>query len=98
LLKPESVTPAALFLVSDDAPARTILAAMAGGYSRIVIQESRGVYLPESERTPEGIAAHFGEISDLEGALHSEEPGGTGLRFLKEAARDAGVSLGGFGS
>jgi NAD(P)-dependent dehydrogenase (short-subunit alcohol dehydrogenase family) len=98
LLKPESVTPAALFLVSDEAPKRTILSAVAGGYSRIVIQETRGVYLPEAQRTPEAIAAHFKEIANLDGALFSEAPGGPGLRFLKQAAREAGVALEGFGA
>jgi NAD(P)-dependent dehydrogenase (short-subunit alcohol dehydrogenase family) len=98
LMTPESVTPAALFLVSEDAPSRTILSAVAGGYSRIVIEETRGVYLPQAERTPEAIAARFDEITDLAGALHSEEPGGPGLRFLKLAAAEAGVTLGGFGT
>jgi NAD(P)-dependent dehydrogenase (short-subunit alcohol dehydrogenase family) len=97
LMAPESVTPAALFLVSEQAPSRTILSAVAGGYSRIVIQESRGVYLPQGERTPEAIAGRFDEIANLEGALHSEQPGGPGLRFLELAAAEAGVSLGGFG-
>jgi NAD(P)-dependent dehydrogenase (short-subunit alcohol dehydrogenase family) len=94
LMSPESVTPAAVFLVSEQAPRRTILSAVAGGYSRIVIQETRGVYLPESERTPETIADRFGEIADLGGAIHSEVPGGPGLRFVKLAAQEHGVSLG----
>ena len=97
LMAPESVTPAALFLVSEQAPARTILSAVAGGYSRIVIQESRGVYLPQDQRTPEAIAERFDEIANLEGALHSEQPGGPGLRFLKLAAAEAGIELGGLG-
>ena len=97
LMAPESVTPAALFLVSEQAPSRTILSAVAGGYSRIVIQESRGVYLPQGERTPEAIAERFDEIANLDGAIHSEQPGGPGLRFLELAAAEAGVSLGGFG-
>ncbi len=94
LMPPESVSAAALFLVSDQAPRRTILAAVAGGYSRIVIQETRGVYLRAEERTPETIAARFGEISDLTDAIHSEQPGGPGLRFLQLAAAEAGVSPG----
>jgi NAD(P)-dependent dehydrogenase (short-subunit alcohol dehydrogenase family) len=98
LMTPESVTPAALFLVSEQAPERTIISAVAGGYSRIVIQETRGVYLPRDQRTPEAIAEHFAEITNLEGALHSEQPGGPGLRFLELAAREAGVPLGGPGT
>jgi hypothetical protein len=98
LLKPESVTPAALFLVSDQAPKRTMLSAVAGGYSRIVIQETRGVYLREAQRTPEAIAEHFADIANLDGALYSEAPGGPGLRFLQQAANEAGVTLEGFGT
>jgi NAD(P)-dependent dehydrogenase (short-subunit alcohol dehydrogenase family) len=94
LMTPESVSAAAVFLVSDAAPRRTILAAIAGGYSRIVIQETRGVYLPEGERTPEAIAARFGDIADLSGAIHSEQPGGPGLRFLQMAAAEAGIAPG----
>jgi NAD(P)-dependent dehydrogenase (short-subunit alcohol dehydrogenase family) len=93
LLTPESVTPAALFLVSDDAPRRTILSACAGGFARVVIQETAGVFLPESERTPENIAARFGEINDLSTVIHCEEPGGPGMRFVKQAAAAAGVAL-----
>jgi NAD(P)-dependent dehydrogenase (short-subunit alcohol dehydrogenase family) len=94
LMTPESVSAAAVFLVSDAAPRRTILAAIAGGYSRIVIQETRGVYLPENERTPEAIAARFGDIADLTGAIHSEQQGGPGLRFLQMAAAEAGIAPG----
>ncbi len=93
LLTPESVTPAALFLVSDDAPRRTILSACAGGFARVVIQETAGVYLPEAERTPESIAARFGEINDLATVIHCEEPGGPGMRFVRQAAAAAGVTL-----
>jgi NAD(P)-dependent dehydrogenase (short-subunit alcohol dehydrogenase family) len=94
LMAPEDVTPAALFLVSDDAPRRTILSAVAGGYSRVVIQETQGIFLDKDSRTPESIAARFGEICDLAHAIHWEEPGGPGLRFVKMAAQAAGVPFG----
>jgi NAD(P)-dependent dehydrogenase (short-subunit alcohol dehydrogenase family) len=94
LMTPESVTPAALFLVSDDAPRRTILSAVAGGFSRILIAETAGVFLPEQERTPEAIAAIFDQISDLGTAQVWEEAGGAGMRFLKQAAGEAGISIG----
>ena len=94
LMAPEDVTPAALLLVSEQAPQRTILSAVAGGYSRIVIQETRGVFLPPGERTPEALAARYDEIASLEGALHCEDPGGPGLRFVQEAAAAAGIKLG----
>jgi NAD(P)-dependent dehydrogenase (short-subunit alcohol dehydrogenase family) len=94
LMTPESVTPAALFLVSDDAPRRTILSAVAGGFSRILIAETAGVFLPEQERTPEAIAAIFDQISDLGTAQVWEEASGPGMRFLKQAAGEAGISIG----
>jgi len=93
LLTPESVTPAALFLVSDDAPRRTILSACAGGFARVVIQETEGVFLPEAERTPEAIAARFGTINDLSTVIHCEDPGGPGMRFVRQAATAAGMAL-----
>ena len=94
LMRPEAVTPAAVFLVSEAAPRRTILSAVAGGFSRIVIEETRGLYLPERERTPETIAERFAEICDLDGAIHCEDPGGPGLRFLEAAAEEAGLATG----
>jgi len=63
LLTPESVTPAVLFLVSDDAPSRVILGAGAGVYAVTRIEETPGIFLAELERTPDAIAARWDEIS-----------------------------------
>jgi len=68
VLTPESVTPAVLFLVGEDAPSRVIMGAGGGVFAVTHILESEGVFLPESERTPAGIARHFAEISELAGA------------------------------
>ncbi len=67
MLTPETVTPAVLYLVSEDAPTRTILAAGAGSFAVARIVESAGKYLPEDEQTPEGIAAHWDEIAATAG-------------------------------
>ena len=93
LMTPELVTPAALFLVSDEAPRRTILAAVAGGFARIYIAETEGVFLGPQQSTPEAISAAFGQISDFSTASVCEEPGGPGLKFLRKAAAAAGVPL-----
>jgi NAD(P)-dependent dehydrogenase (short-subunit alcohol dehydrogenase family) len=93
LMKPELVTPAALFLVSDDAPRRTILGAVAGGFSRIYIAETAGVFLGEKASTPEAVAAAFTQISDFSTATVSEDAGGPALKFLRQAAVAAGVPL-----
>lgn len=67
LLTPETVTPAVLYLVGEDAPNRTILAAGAGSFAVARIVESAGKWLPSEEQTPEGIAAHWDEIAATEG-------------------------------
>lgn len=64
LLSPENVTPAVLYLVGEEAPSRMIMGAGAGVFAVTHIRETEGVFLPESERTPEGIARHIAEISN----------------------------------
>src|SRR5690606_29869485 len=56
LLTPETVTPAVLYLVSENAPNRTILAAGAGAFAVARIVETEGMWLPPEEQTPEAIA------------------------------------------
>ena len=64
---PENVVPAALYLVSEDAPTNMIIGAGAGAYHAAYVTMTSGVLLPEAERTPEGIAAHWAEITDRTG-------------------------------
>ncbi|MCB1917264.1 MAG: SDR family NAD(P)-dependent oxidoreductase [Rhodocyclaceae bacterium] len=63
LLTPETVTPAVLYMVSENAPTKTIICAGAGAYSVAKIIETDGVWLPPAEQTPEGIAAHWDAIA-----------------------------------
>ena len=63
LLTPETVTPAVLFMVAEDAPTHTIIGAGAGAYAGAKIFETDSVWLPEDQQTPEGIAAHWEQIS-----------------------------------
>jgi NAD(P)-dependent dehydrogenase (short-subunit alcohol dehydrogenase family) len=58
----ENVTPAALFLVSDDAPDGAILGAGAGVFQGGWVTMGDGVLLPEAERTVEGVAAAWDRI------------------------------------
>ena len=66
-LAPESVTPAALFLVSEDAPNGVIMQAEGGRFSVASIVENTGANLG-ADATPEDVASNFDMISDLEGA------------------------------
>ena len=93
LMTPESVTPGVLFLVSDNAPSRVILGAGAGVFAVTHIGETPGVYLDESERTPETIAARFAEISDAKTAEPLKDAFAQTYKFVAAAAKAKGVKL-----
>ena len=61
---PVNVVPAALFLVSEDAPSNVIMGAGAGFFHTAYVTMTEGVALPPEERTPEAVAANFAKISD----------------------------------
>jgi NAD(P)-dependent dehydrogenase (short-subunit alcohol dehydrogenase family) len=93
LMTPESVTPGLLFLVSENAPSRVILGAGAGVFAVTQIGETPGVYLEESERTPETIAARFAEISDAQTAEPLKDAFGQTMKFVVAAAKAKGIKL-----
>ena len=62
-LKPEAVTPGLLYLVSEDAPTRTILCAGAGTFERAHITLTGGVHIGTGPDAPEQVAAQFEAIS-----------------------------------
>ena len=64
---PVNVVPAALFLVSDDAPSNVIMGAGGGFFHTANVTMTRGKVLHGDDRSPEGVAAHFAEISDRTG-------------------------------
>ncbi len=66
-LAPENVVPAALYLVSEDAPSNAIVGAGAGFYHAAYITMTQGALLDPADRTPEGIAAHWERITDRTG-------------------------------
>lgn len=93
LMKPELVTPAMLYLASEDAPSRVILNATAGGFSRTYIHETEGVCFAADDCTVENVAAHFAEISDTNGQHLYEGGGEQVMKFVTKAAAAAGLSL-----
>lgn len=66
-LKPELVTPAVLYLVSEQAPTGTIIEAGAGYYAKAQIVEAKGVKLGDAVSV-EDVAAHWAEITDMSAA------------------------------
>jgi NAD(P)-dependent dehydrogenase (short-subunit alcohol dehydrogenase family) len=93
LMSPASVTPAVLYLVSEEAPSRVILGAGAGAFAVTHIVETAGVYLPEAERTPEAIARRFAEIADPSTARPLDNAFGQTFKFVDAAARALGLAL-----
>ncbi|MGQ0660632.1 SDR family NAD(P)-dependent oxidoreductase [Sphingosinicella sp.] len=65
--KPELVAPAALFLVSEEAPTNTILGAGAGVVQAAYVTLTKGVALDEP--TPEAVAAQWAAITDRTGEI-----------------------------
>jgi len=92
LMTPETVTPAVLYLVSQDAPTRTILAAGAGGYAVAKIVETDGIYLDDADQTPEAIAEHWDAIANSEPKQLQAGFEQT-VKFLGKAAQVKGISL-----
>lgn len=91
LMRPEAITPAVEYLLSEDAPTRTILGAGAGSFALIRIMETEGVNLPPSEWTPDAIAAHFAEISDMSTAKMLENALQQTQKYLSQAAARAKI-------
>ncbi|TNE34670.1 MAG: SDR family NAD(P)-dependent oxidoreductase [Alphaproteobacteria bacterium] len=65
LFDPVNVVPAALFLVSEDAPTNAIVGAGAGGYHSAWTVMNDAVWLPDGGRTVEGFAANWDKISEF---------------------------------
>ena len=63
--RPELVAPAALFLVSDEAPTNAIVGAGAGVVQAAYVTLTRGVALPEA--TPEAVAQQWQQIANRDG-------------------------------
>ena len=64
---PVNVVPAALYLVSEDAPTNMIIGAGAGVYQASYVTLTPGVALPPEQRTVEGVAEAFDRIIDRKG-------------------------------
>lgn len=66
---PERVVPAALYLVSENAPTNQILGAGAGVFQASYVTLTSGVRLQGADLSPEGIEAHWAEITDRTGEI-----------------------------
>ena len=92
-MKPEAITPAVLYLLSEDAPTRTIMGAGAGSFAVIRIMETEGINLAQSDWTPDAVAARFQEISDISTAKALQGAFEQTQKYVGQAAARAGVKL-----
>jgi NAD(P)-dependent dehydrogenase (short-subunit alcohol dehydrogenase family) len=81
-LKPEYVTPAVVFLASDDAPTGVIISAGAGVFSSAQIVESTGMNLGHGADA-DTVAANWAKISDFTGAKHFTMGGEHGAHIFE---------------
>jgi NAD(P)-dependent dehydrogenase (short-subunit alcohol dehydrogenase family) len=84
-LKPELVTPAVLYLCSEEAPNGLIIEAGAGHYARVAIMESKGFSVGENA-TVEEVAANFQKIADMDGAHEFKQGGEASMKIFQSLA------------
>ena len=89
-MTPEAITAAAIFLVSEDAPARQIISCAGGGYASGHIVETDGIYLPPERQTPEEIAANWDQLSAKDNVHYYENSSGPSANFLTKAQTHKG--------
>ncbi|APX11479.1 SDR family NAD(P)-dependent oxidoreductase [Tateyamaria omphalii] len=92
LLQPKTITPGVLYLVSRDAPSRTILSAGGGTFAVTQITETQGALI-EGEITPEAVAGAWAQITDPTGAEPLENAFAQTRKYALRAAKAQGVNL-----
>jgi NAD(P)-dependent dehydrogenase (short-subunit alcohol dehydrogenase family) len=83
LFNPDNVVPAALFLVSEDAPANVIVGAGAGVVQAAYVTLTPGYALPEGRRTVEEVAANWDRIVDRAGEIVPQSGAEQAMQILK---------------
>jgi NAD(P)-dependent dehydrogenase (short-subunit alcohol dehydrogenase family) len=69
LFNPENVVPAALYLVSEDAPSNVIVGAGGGVVQAAYVTLTPGYALPEGRRTVEEVAENWAKVIDRTGEI-----------------------------
>ncbi len=81
---PEKVAPAALYLVSEDAPTNMIVGAGAGVFQAAFVTLTQGKLLTGDELSPEGVAAHWAEIIDRTGEIVPQSGSEQSISIMKK--------------
>jgi NAD(P)-dependent dehydrogenase (short-subunit alcohol dehydrogenase family) len=83
LFNPENVVPAALFLVSENAPSNMIVGAGAGVVQAAYVTLTPGYALPEGRRTVEEVAENWERIASREGEIVPQSGAEQAMLILK---------------
>ena len=81
---PDKVAPAALYLVSEDAPTNAIVGAGAGVFQAAYVTLTQGKLLTGDALSPEGVAAHWAEITDRTGELTPQSGNEQSMSIMKK--------------
>ena len=80
-------------MASEDAPNRQIIAAGAGGFAKVTIQETPGIFLNPDDRTAENVAAGWDRIAATADMRELQFGGEQTEKFLTQAASALGINL-----
>lgn len=83
MFAPESVAPAAVYLVSEDAPTNMIVGAGAGVFQAAYVTLTPGVALRGDDLSAEGFAAHWDRIIDRTGEIVPQAGGEQAMSIIK---------------
>jgi NAD(P)-dependent dehydrogenase (short-subunit alcohol dehydrogenase family) len=83
LFNPDNVVPAALYLVSEEAPSNMIVGAGGGVVQAAYVTLTPGYALPEGRRTVEEVAAHWDKITAREGEIVPQSGAEQAMLILK---------------
>jgi NAD(P)-dependent dehydrogenase (short-subunit alcohol dehydrogenase family) len=81
---PDKVAPAALYLVSEDAPSNAIVGAGAGVFQAAFVTLTAGKLLTGDDLSPEGVAAHWAEIVDRTGEITPQSGSEQSMSIMKK--------------
>ncbi len=98
LLAPETVSPGVVFLASDNAPSRTVLAAGGGGFAVYKGFATEGVHLAPDQLTPEGVEQAWETINNNNGMREYQDGGLLSQKFAIQGAEALGIDLSGLSS
>jgi NAD(P)-dependent dehydrogenase (short-subunit alcohol dehydrogenase family) len=95
MLTPESVSPAVVFLCSEQAPSRRVVAAGGGSFAVFRGFETEGVSLLPDAVTPDGVAEAWEVMNDPSGMRELQHGPQQTEKFVRQAAAKLSLDLSG---